>query len=727
MLARVGQRSVSLLPGSRVKGSACKALSKPDAASGCELGNASAQNHPATYRPAVDGLRAVAVVAVILNHLDSGRWPGGYLGVDVFFVISGFVVALSLLGRNLTSFGPFILGFYSRRVRRLLPALLVTILISSVVAALFMYPGSLERITSLQTGMAAVVGGGNLYLMNQESDYFGISSELNLFLHTWSLGVEEQFYLVFPILWILIRLAGKQVLAAVIALLCVCSLWLQSYYLHSPNGFNASFYLMPSRFWELGLGVLAALSLPLFKSKNAKIGWVLSRILCPLSLLWLLSILVNGSTFLQLPQSRIVVLLTAVLFVGLEHPGPIVRLLSTPILLALGLRSYGLYLWHWPLFVVMRWTLGLTWITGSLVVLLTVLLAWASYRWIESPLRWLRWRPNPQGDIAIGIAGAGIVASGLGLLISPAVAQTLWLGRDRPVRNQPPPDFPHLAYAPEVPGTSIKRHACFERFSFTSDIHLRPEDLRRCRVKPLKPRLPTIYIYGDSFAGHLSPLLGALRRQFGVGLEVLIRAQCPFPARRSGHGDDCARFHLERRQRLLDSAHAGDVVLLATSAREPGGRYTAYFLKELKSLVTTLKFRGVRVIFQSPLPRFPGSFDPVCVYPLQTFQIGAQQRCREPSWVSRGEELARIEPLTAQLGGLQSNGLEIWDAFSILCPSQLTRCSTHAQGARLYRDEAHLSARGAELLVPSLRSILVSDRAWRKAVPAMDVSPASPD
>ncbi len=669
--------------------------------------NAAAHSHPSTYRPAVDGLRALAVVAVIVNHLEPSWWPLGYLGVDVFFVISGFVVTLSLLRRPVNQPGAFVWGFYSRRVRRLMPVLVLTVLTSSLLAALVMYPGSLERVTSLQTGIAALVGGSNLFLLSQNSDYFGISAELNLFLHTWSLGVEEQFYLVFPLLWLLARGGRHRRLAVVVVLLCCASALLQAHLLGQSQGFNASFYLMPARFWEMGLGVLVALALPRLQRWLQRLRPALAFGLAPGLLVALLVALVQGLGTVPSLQGPSVVLLTALLLMALEAGGPIQRGLSFPLLLAVGLRSYGLYLWHWPLLVQLRWTLGVNGWTGLLAVLLTVALAWLSYRWIESPLRRRRWRPRARGELALGGAGIGLATAGLALLMTPALTEGLWLGREQPKGYTPPPSFPHMAYAPEVPGTGINRQACFERFSFTSAIQLRPEDLQRCRVAPQRPGAPTIFVYGDSFAGHLSPLLVELRRTYGVGLEVLIRAQCPFPARRSDPSDDCTRFHAERRKRVLAVAKPGDVLLLATSAREPGGHYSPFFMQQLAEVSRALTARGARVIMQSPLPKFPGSFDPVCVYPLQRFQPGADQRCGAPTERGRNGELERIGPLLAQLESLRAEeGLEVWDAFGVLCPADQARCSSHHGDDRLFRDESHLSTRGAQRLLPSLRTVV---------------------
>lgn len=671
--------------------------------------NVAVKSHPGSYRPAIDGLRALAVIAVIVNHLEAAWWPFGFLGVDVFFVISGFVVTLSLISRPLKNPKAFLLGFYSRRVRRLLPALVVCVVVASILAVLVIYPGSLERATSLRTGLSALVGASNIFLLTQNTDYFGISAELNLFLHTWSLGVEEQFYLFFPLIWLFCS-GRRRALTVCLLILCCGSGLLQAGVLQQQKawGYNAAFYLMPARFWELGSGALLALILPKGKAIRSEVNKTVSQLSALLLLLALLWLLLKGSPVHVWSQQLAVVVVTTLLIACLEIPGVVTKCLSGRLLVAIGLRSYGLYLWHWPLLVLMRWTVGFSITAVLAVVALTGLLAWLSFDWIETPLRRRRWAARTDRELIFGVGVLGLGSAVLGLLFASPVTKALWLGQVRPKNYVPPRNFPHLAYAPLIPGSSISRSACYQRFSFTSAVHIDRDSLAKCHLDPHEPGLPTIFVYGDSYAGHLSPLLNILRDKHRFGVEMLISAQCPFPSRTNQPGHDCHRFGIERQKRVLSAAQSGDILLLATSAREPGGRYTPSFLNQLSILSRTLQRRGVRVVLQSPIPRFSESFEPVCVYPLQWFQPGAEQRCGEPHSTRREQQAGWIMPLLEQLKPLQrQDGLEVWDAFGQLCPPDQDVCSTHYLGDRLYRDRGHLSGRGAEKLFPSLENFLL--------------------
>ncbi len=222
-----------------------------------------------SYRPEIDGLRAVAVLAVIINHFNKEILPSGYLGVDIFFVISGFVITSSFSRHSASEFVDFLLGFYARRLRRILPALLVMVVVTGFAIALVdPNPG-----TSLLTGITSLFGFSNIYLLSRLTDYFAASTELNVFLHTWSLGVEEQFYLIFPLLvWWSGFGRGKpfgsrRLLLALIPLLLISLIsFVVLYHRSQPH----AYFLVTSRFWELCSGSLICLA---SRSRSVAFPW----------------------------------------------------------------------------------------------------------------------------------------------------------------------------------------------------------------------------------------------------------------------------------------------------------------------------------------------------------------------------------------------------------------------------------------------------------------------
>jgi peptidoglycan/LPS O-acetylase OafA/YrhL len=204
---------------------------------------------PQFYRADIDGLRAVAVCAIIAFHTWNDLLPGGFLGVDIFFVISGHVITASLSKRS-HSIRDLFFGFYCRRIKRLLPALLVCLATTGLIGALFIPPQSPAYSGSMTAGLLATFGLSNIYFFQESSSYFGIPSSLNLFTHTWSLGVEEQFYIAFPLLLLITgygsgRPGGWLRLLAAQGVLTVASL---AFYVSLGQSFwGGAYFMMPSR------------------------------------------------------------------------------------------------------------------------------------------------------------------------------------------------------------------------------------------------------------------------------------------------------------------------------------------------------------------------------------------------------------------------------------------------------------------------------------------------
>ena len=343
-------------------------------------------NVHANYRGDVDGLRAVAVVAVILNHFYAGFMPSGFLGVDVFFVISGYVITQSLVSMKSGGWVEYLADFYAKRIRRLLPALIFCV---AVTVLLFMFLTLDPQREIFVTGGLSLLGLSNLYLLKIASNYFSIDAHLNPFTHTWSLGVEEQFYFIYPAL---IAFCGLTLVKAdrawsrtfkVLAGFSLISFVLYCFLFFSRPVF--AFYSMPARFWEFCFGAFVFF----FISKQQSIGlseqW--QNTLLSLFFVGLLGLFFVPVEY-QLYTTISAVLLSAGL-IALSSSGKFVfRMLCSKPLLYLGGLSYSLYLWHWSILVLGRYTLGGSWLASLILLLIVIIFALFSYYFIERPLRY---------------------------------------------------------------------------------------------------------------------------------------------------------------------------------------------------------------------------------------------------------------------------------------------------------------------------------------------------
>jgi len=288
----------------------------------------------------IDGLRSIAIVPVLLYHTGWSWMPGGFVGVDIFFVISGYLITRLLLTE--IAAGRFSLwGFYERRARRIMPALLLVILCTAVVAGLIMVPPDLNLFA--RSLIWTILFASNIYF-SFNTGYFDAPAESYPLLHTWSLALEEQFYLFFPLLlWGLARLITLRWTIWIVAMLAFLSLALSV--VASPVQPTLSFYLPLTRSWELWLGSLLAFGVvPDFRLRPLR------------EILAIISLGLIGWTIFTLPSGTPfpgwIALLPTLGAVGLIRfsPGTLVgRLLSTPLLVGIGLISYSLYLWHWTL------------------------------------------------------------------------------------------------------------------------------------------------------------------------------------------------------------------------------------------------------------------------------------------------------------------------------------------------------------------------------------------
>lgn len=351
--------------------------------------------HP-KYRPDIDGLRAIAVMSVIFYHVFPASFPAGFIGVDIFFVISGYLIS-SILISSLNKHRFSILEFYSKRVRRIFPALSFVFLASLIYGWFYLFPTEYVL-------LGKQIASGSAFISNivfwRDSGYFDTASELKPMLHLWSLGVEEQFYIIWPLLLFLAFKGGRHTILATLISILVLSLALNITMVAIKP--TATFFLPITRFWELLIGSLLAyttiywggITPALFSFAKAKhhdfSHRALNEILSWLGLISLLIAYIFINKQCLFPGWwALLPTLSAFLLIGAGAQTWLGRnILSSKVMVWIGLISYPLYLWHWPLLAFARIEFGALSGLNSIGVIVTcVLLAWLTYRWLEKPVR----------------------------------------------------------------------------------------------------------------------------------------------------------------------------------------------------------------------------------------------------------------------------------------------------------------------------------------------------
>lgn len=332
------------------------------------------------YRPEIDGLRAIAVLTVIFYHAGFSFMPGGYLGVDIFFVISGFLIT-SIIRQEILEERFSIAKFYERRIRRILPALYVVMAASLAASWFIQTPQQLTA--QFESVLSILLYVSNFYFLFQH-DYFASDAALFPLIHTWSLAVEEQFYVVFPIFLILIMKQNKVDIRLI--LLAVCTLSLATTYLADRYDPNANFYLTTSRAWELGIGCLLAF-LPAPKKITPNMADVIT--LLSLSIIAASMALFTDKIFHPSPFTLVPVLATALLIRYTVEGSITYRILAHKYAVRIGLYSYSAYLWHQPIFALFRakYYEQIDPVNFLPLIILTFALAHFTWKYVETPLR----------------------------------------------------------------------------------------------------------------------------------------------------------------------------------------------------------------------------------------------------------------------------------------------------------------------------------------------------
>ena len=670
------------------------------------------------YRPEIDGLRAFAVLAVLINHLNSEWLKGGYLGVDIFFVISGYVVTASLVAREDGSWGRFLRQFYERRCRRLLPALVAMVLGVALMTGLVVSPLEDTRIASLRTEITALFGLSNLYLTKQGTDYFAADTQFNPYLHTWSLGVEEQYYLLWPLIILLSGLGLKPATPLALRRLSWLSLVLLTgslclYVILIVRGqTDRAFFLTAARFWQLAAGCLAYLRFR-HNQNQPPIGPKLSVASSGLLFAGLVAVLI-----VPLPMgptgSIVATLLTSLLLLLLKPELGLGRLLRHPLSLAIGLRSYSLYLWHWPVIVLARWTVGVSMASLLPILGLTALLTLFSYRLetlfrsprkAKTPVR----RPTDPVEVTLQSHRPGpspiliypfftLATAGLLLGLEGPFKSLLFVGRrDLPLNG--------TSNMKEITGTPINTVNCFQEPTAGARTDRQRE---QCRVTR-HPGKPTLYFIGDSHTNSIIPLGEDILNRTNFNVAFMARRGCPFPhfspwvsnKNSEARYKFCPQSSANELNYLQTQVKSGDSIVIVNNLKgyllgfqhEPAKKA---FAKAIEQLTGDMAQRGVNVILFAPLPSFDSREEvrlPMTVCQKEWFRPQCQ-----PVLINRSAQENRLAPLSSLLNQLDQSipNLTVFNPFNSLCPPSQRECSTHAGERMLFSDSNHLTNAGAK-------------------------------
>lgn len=493
------------------------------------------------YRAEIDGLRAVAVVPVILAHAGATWLPAGFLGVDVFFVISGFLIT-GIIAQEAQSGAFSFVAFYERRVRRILPALYLVMLASAAAAFVLLYPNELR--TFAESVVATALFGSNIYF-NGKISYFTPNVETYPLIHTWSLGVEEQYYLLAPLVLVFALRFGRKVALGVVALVSLASL--AAAQVMSGIDPQANFYLLPFRAWELGLGGLLALASTHFGAYPTKFrqgAALLGGLLLLASYVALSQDLNMPNVWALAPTGGAALILAfawADTWVG--------RLLSARPLVFIGAISYSAYLWHQPLFAFARVKVdgAPPFVVMAALIVLTFALAWASWRFVERPFR------NRAFYSRRWIFGSAL-ACGVALIVA---------GRMTVLQNGFPARSPEFAAIADWQD----RHLSAAAARCQSDMWKIAVNENSC-VFPAG-RAPTMALLGDSHADVLAESLGEAVAPFSQAVKELAHGGCP-PVRGLTFNDSKRRMcpdFIDSALRYLDDHK--DLTTLVVFARWP--------------------------------------------------------------------------------------------------------------------------------------------------------------
>jgi peptidoglycan/LPS O-acetylase OafA/YrhL len=613
------------------------------------------------YRPDIDGLRAVAVLSVLFYHAGLPPFFGGFIGVDIFFVISGYLIT-GILFADLQRDDFSIARFYERRIRRIFPALYVTIAFTLTGATVLFSSVDLERLHDAMPWLAAFVS--NVYFMNH-TGYFDAASEQNAILQTWSLAIEEQFYVVFPLALALGHRYARPHLRSIVLAVALLSLAFSIAIVDRDA--RTAFFSMPGRLWELMAGALLALGL--FPSATSAIirNWIaaIGAALVAASLV----LLTNDTPF---PGANAVpVCLGTALMIWANTSGSTLvgKVLSLRPMVFVGLISYSLYLFHWPMLTFARYWLkaDFTLVHALVVLCAAFIAAAASWRYVETPFR--RSGPRlPRRSLFVGAVALMIALAGTSM-----TAATWYAGQ-----------LTAFDKTAEAARDLLKAEPCMIKDTET----LKDWPAARCA---LHGQGGVIAIWGDSFAAQYFDAFRRLAQQNDRPLILLAEGSCPPIAGLAvPNRPGCEPFNRDVFAKLQREAPAVVVLSADWMVYEKKKTLAEAVVDKfalLSQTIDALRAAGSKVLVIGPSPMFPAAV------PRIAAAEGGEASTTKASYSRKFEDLFH----TLERAGR----IDYFPTHSVFCDASMF-CRYKEGDDLLFWDAGHMTERGAALVLDRL-------------------------
>ena len=629
------------------------------------------------YRPEITGLRTIAVIPVVLDHLNIKLFSGGFVGVDVFYVISGFLITSILL--NDVSENKFSLArFYERRARRILPALMFTLILTCILAWIILFPADFA---AFGKSVAATVGFVSNFLFYSEVSYFAAEAETKPLLHTWSLAIEEQFYILFPLILFVLFKFGKKYLGLWLTLLAVASLAFAIWQVQANT--EAAFYLLPARGWELLLGALLAVQ---DKYRPFSIPRWLAHLLGVAGLAFILApiFIYTGKTpFPGLAALPVCLGTALIIFSNGNRLNLSGRVLSLKPFVGIGLISYSLYLIHWPVvafYVYVSCVSLADPLMQAILLALMLVLSVISYYFVETPFRKRKLFAHRKPLFVFAISA---------IVLSASFGFCLYKMEGIPSRMSEQV----ITYSEGAIEFNPRRHQCH----FSTFASITKQGL--CQVGPRhQSDNPLFLSWGDSHMDSFMPLLEDFAKREGItGLHGTFSACAPIVSEvkpQKIHHLACYNFN-NYVMKIIRTQNIRHVIMNGawTSYAGPAKRY-------LEKTITRITDQGADVWIIMPRPILP--------YPAPRWlamreRLGLSKSGGGVSLQKYNKQTKFVKQLITSIASL-NNKVHLIDIAELFFRKG-NESIIEANGRALYRERSHINTSGAFWLAPAFEEL----------------------